>query len=118
ETILQQQAHMELLEELQQEIRAFRHDFTNLFSGLTLQAQAGDLKGIQDFMKKTSSYFDEKLGSEIAQMDGLNRIEMYALRSLLTAKLAKMRQEKIKTVLEVLRPVKKDQAMDGRDRKR
>ena len=115
ETILQQQAHMELLEELQQEIRAFRHDFTNLFSGLTLQAQAGDLKGIQDFMKKTSSYFDEKLGSEIAQMDGLNRIEMYALRSLLTAKLAKMRQEKIKTVLEVLRPVKKDQAMDGSD---
>ena len=39
ETILQQQAHMTLLEELQQEIRAFRHDFTNLFSGLTLQAQ-------------------------------------------------------------------------------
>ena len=39
ETILQQQAHMAVLEELQQEIRAFRHDFTNLFSGLTLQAQ-------------------------------------------------------------------------------
>lgn len=38
ETILQQQAHMALLEELQQEIRAFRHDVTNLFSGLTLQA--------------------------------------------------------------------------------
>ena len=66
ETILQQQAHMALLEELQQEIRAFRHDFTNLFSGLTLQAQEGDLAGIQDFMKRTSSYFDEKLGSEIA----------------------------------------------------
>lgn len=66
ETILQQQAHMALLEELQQEIRAFRHDFTNLFSGLTLQAQEGDLAGIQDFMKRTSSYFDEKLGNEIA----------------------------------------------------
>lgn len=115
ETILQQQAHMELLEELQQEIRAFRHDFTNLFSGLTLQAQEGDLKGIQDFMKKTSSYFDEKLGSEIAQMDGLNRIEAYSLRSLLTAKLAKMRQKRIKSVLEVLRPVRKELAMDGND---
>ena len=77
ETILQQQAHMVLLEELQQEIRAFRHDFTNLFSGLTLQAQEGDLAGIQDFMKRTSSYFDEKLGNEIAQMDGLNNIQLY-----------------------------------------
>ena len=102
ETILQQQAHMALLEELQQEIRAFRHDFTNLFSGLTLQAQEGDLAGIQDFMKRTSSYFDEKLGNEIAQMDGLNNIELYPLRSLLATKLAKMRQMHVKGVLEAL----------------
>ena len=98
ETILQQQARMALLEELQQEIRTFRHDFTNLFSGLTLQAQEGDLAGIQDFMRRTSSYFDEKLGSEIAQMDGLNNIQLYPLRSLLATKLAKMRQMRIKGV--------------------
>lgn len=105
ETIAQQQAHMELLEELQQEIRAFRHDFTNLFSGLTLQAQEGDLAGIQAFMKETSSYFDTKLGNEIQQMDGLKNIQPYALRSLLTAKLAAMRKLHIQTVLEVLRPM-------------
>lgn len=115
ETILQQQAHMALLEELQQEIRAFRHDFTNLFSCLTLQAQEGDLAGIQEFMKQTSGYFDEKLGNEIAQMDGLSNIELYPLRSLLTTKLAKMRQQRIKGVLEVLRPVSRDQAMDADD---
>lgn len=115
ETILQQQAHMALLEELQQEIRAFRHDFTNLFSGLTLQAQEGDLAGIQEFMKRTSGYFDEKLGNEISQMDGLSNIELYPLRSLLTIKLAKMRQHRIKGVLEVLRPVNRDQTMDADD---
>ena len=115
ETILQQQAHMALLEELQQEIRAFRHDVTNLFSGLTLQAQEGDLAGIQEFMKKTSSYFDEKLGSEIAQMDGLNNVGMYPLRSLLTTKLAKMRQENVRAVLEVLHPVREEQSMDVND---
>ena len=115
ETILQQQAHMALLEELQQEIRAFRHDVTNLFSGLTLQAQEGDLAGIQDFMKKTSSYFDEKLGSEIAQMDGLNNVGLYPLRSLLTTKLAKMRQENVRAVLEVLHPVHEEQSMDVND---
>lgn len=115
ETILQQQDHMALLEELQQEIRAFRHDVTNLFSGLTLQAQEGDLAGIQEFMKKTSSYFDEKLGSEIAQMDGLNNVGMYPLRSLLTTKLAKMRQENVRAVLEVLHPVREEQSMDVND---
>ncbi len=115
ETILQQQAHMALLEELQQEIRAFRHDFTNLFSGLTLQAQEGNLAGIQDFMKRTSSYFDEKLGNEIAQMDGLNNIELYPLRSLLATKLAKMRQMHVKGVLEALNPVRKEQGIDTDD---
>lgn len=115
ETILQQQAHMALLEELQQEIRAFRHDFTNLFSGLTLQAQEGDLVGIQDFMKRTSSYFDEKLGAEIAQMDGLNNIQLYPLRSLLATKLAKMRQKHIKGVLEALEPVHGHLRMDTDD---
>ena len=115
ETILQQQAHMVLLEELQQEIRAFRHDFTNLFSGLTLQAQEGDLAGIQDFMKRTSSYFDEKLGNEIAQMDGLNNIQLYPLRSLLATKLAKMRQMRIKGVLEALKPIDSRLDMDTDD---
>ena len=115
ETILQQQAHMALLEELQQEIRAFRHDFTNLFSGLTLQAQEGDLQSIQDFMRCTSSYFDEKLGAEIAQMDGLNNIQFYPLRSLLATKLAKMRQNHIKGVLEAMEPVTGHLRMDTDD---
>lgn len=115
ETIAQQQAHMELLEELQQEIRAFRHDVTNLFSGLTLQAQEGDLNGIQEFMKKTSSYFDEKLGNEIKQMDCLNNIQLYPIRSLLTTKLAAMRQRHMQGVLEVLYPVQERQMMETAD---
>ncbi len=115
ETIAQQQAHMELLEELQQEIRAFRHDAANLFSGLTLQAQEGDLNGIQEFMKKTSSYFDEKLGNEIKQMDCLNNIKLYPVRSLLTAKLAAMRQNHIRSALEVMHPVKEKQIMETAD---
>lgn len=115
ETIAQQQAHMELLEELQQEIRAFRHDVTNLFSGLTLQAQEGDLNGIQEFMRKTSSYFDEKLGNEIKQMDCLNNIQLYPIRSLLTTKLAAMRQRHMQGVLEVLNPVQERQMMETAD---
>lgn len=115
ETILWQQAHMELLEELQQEIRAFRHDFTNLFSGLALQAQEGDLAGIQEFMKETGNYFDTKLGNEIRQMDCLKNIRPYPLRSLITAKLAAMRQKQIQSVLEVLRPMNETQMIETED---
>ena len=46
ETIRQQQAHLRLLEELQIELRSFRHDFQNLLSGVALQAREGDLEGI------------------------------------------------------------------------
>lgn len=104
-TIAQQQEYMKLLEELQQEMRAFRHDFTNLFSGLALQAQEGDLNAIQEFMHTTSSYFDEKLGDEILQLEGLSNVQIYPLRSLLTAKLAVMREKHIDTELEILFPV-------------
>lgn len=105
ETIAQQQAHMELLEELQNEIRAFRHDFTNLLSGMTLSAQEGDVEAIQEFMKRTSGYFDEKLGKEIRQMEGIANIRIYPIRSLLSTKLSLMRQRHIQVVLEILNPV-------------
>ncbi len=105
ETIIQQQTQMILFEELQQEIKTFRHDFVNLFSSVTLKAKDGDLDGIQDFVKKTSGYFDEKLGDEIQQLEGLANIKNYPLRSLLTIKLAAMRQKNINAELEVLYPI-------------
>ncbi len=105
ETIAQQQAHMALLEELQGEIRAFRHDFTNLLSGMALSAQEGDVEAIQEFMRRTSGYFDEKLGSEIRQMEGLSNIRIYPVRSLISTKLNLMRQRHIQVALEIMNPV-------------
>ena len=115
EVLAQQRAHMALLEELQQEVRAFRHDFSNLLSGLTLQAQEGDLDGIRDFMKKTGNYFDEKLGSEIRQLDSLNNIRPYPIRSLISSKLAHMRHEQIHAILEVQYPLHETCAMNTED---
>lgn len=103
--ILQQQTHLALLEELQQELRSFRHDFTNLMTGMTLQAKSGDLKGIQDFMRNISSYFDERLGDEIKNLEAVNRIQIPALRSMVTTKAAQMKQDGIQTNIEVLYPV-------------
>lgn len=103
--ILQQQTHLALLEELQQELRSFRHDFRNLMSGMTLQAESGDLDGIQDFMRNISSYFDERMGDEIKNMEAINRIQINELRSLVTTKAAQMQQDSIQSSVEVLYPV-------------
>lgn len=103
--ILQQQTHLALLEELQQELRSFRHDFRNLMSGMTLQAESGDLDGIQDFMRNISSYFDERLGDEIKNLEAINRIQINELRSLVTTKASQMQQDGIQSSVEVLYPV-------------
>lgn len=103
--IIQLQAHLNLLEELQQEVRAFRHDFTNLMEGTSQRAADGDLKGIQEFLQSTGAYFDEKLGNEIRHMESISNIKIYPLQSLITTKAAKMQEEGLSYILEVPNPV-------------
>lgn len=105
EIIIMQQQHLGLLEELQQEMRSFRHDFTNLMAGVTEQASSGDLDGIQQFLRNTSVYFDERLGAEIRQVESVANIQIHPLRSLLTAKIAVMQNKGIKFRLEVLKRI-------------
>lgn len=103
--ILQMQTHLALLEELQQEVRSFRHDFTNLLAGASRQAMDGDLKGIRDFMQNTGAYFDDKLGNEIQHLECISNIKIYPLQSLITTKIAKMQEEGVAYLLEVPNPV-------------
>ncbi|MDO4272231.1 MAG: GHKL domain-containing protein [Eubacteriales bacterium] len=103
--ILQQQTHLALLEELQQEMRSFRHDFANLMAGVTIQARDGDLRGIQDFMRNTSSYFDERLGDEIKNLEAVSRINIPSLRSLITSKMAQIQRAGVQIDVEILYPV-------------
>lgn len=105
ETILQQQAYVHLLEELQREVRTFRHDFQNLLSSVALQANNGDLEGIHTFTHNITGYFDQKLGNEIRHMGNLAQIAIYPLRSLLTVKVAQMRQRDIAAEVEILLPI-------------
>lgn len=105
ETIAQQRAQLRLLEELRQEVRAFRHDFANLVSGMAISAQAGDAQGLRDFLQRTSGYFDERLGTEIQRLTCLQNVGPDALRSLLAVKLCAMRERGVRCELEVLRPV-------------
>ena len=105
EIIVQQQEHLALLEELQQEMRMFRHDFTNLIAGMTEQVQDGDIEGIRKFMQGTSSYFDERLGNEIKHLEGISNIKIYALRSLITTKSAVMQNYALKSTIEVKYPI-------------
>lgn len=105
DTIAQMQIYLTLLEELQQEVRSFRHDFTNLLAGASMQAAEGDLEGIQEFMQNTGSYFDEKLGNEIRYLECISNIKIYSLQSLITTKITKMQEQGIAYLLEVPNPV-------------
>jgi len=107
EIIGQQQEYLSLLEELQQEMRTFRHDFTNLIAGMTEQVRDGDLGGIREFMQGTSTYFDEKLGNEIRHLEGLSNIKLYPLRSLITTKTTMIQQLGLNYTIEVKYPVTK-----------
>ena len=45
------------------------------------------------------------MGSEIRQMEGLSNIQLYPVRSLISAKLNLMRQRHIQVALEIMNPV-------------
>lgn len=99
--IVMQQQHLDMLEELRQEMRSFRHDFTNLISGASEQAGAGDLAGVQEFMRSTGGYFDKRLGDEICQLESIANIKIPSLRSLFITKVAIIKQKEINFHLEV-----------------
>ena len=105
QTSLQQQTiYIEKLEQMQEELRRFRHDFKNMMTGMYLQAQEGDLAAIQTFIQDMTGDFDRQVGSQIRLMNQLGNVRMMEVKSLLLDKLTRMQEEKIACELEVLHP--------------
>ncbi|MFV0412007.1 MAG: hypothetical protein ACK5L3_01900 [Oscillospiraceae bacterium] len=104
EIILQQRAYVALLEDFHTELRAFRHDFKNLLSGMAVPAGKAGLAGAEEFLGRSAGYFDERLGREIQYMNQLARLEIPPLRSLLTVKLGEMRAKGVAAKLDIACP--------------
>lgn len=103
-SIRQQTIYIEKMEQMQSELRRFRHDFQNMMSGLYLQAKEGDLKAVQDFIQEMTGDFDRQVGGQIQLMNQLGNIRMMEVKSLFLEKFARMQQEGICCDFEALSP--------------
>lgn len=99
----QQKNYIENLENLQKEVRRFRHDFKNMMSGMYLHAKEGDMESIQSFIQEITEDFDEQVGTQIRLMNQLANIHMTEVKGLFLEKLQEMKTENIQCEMEVLR---------------
>ena len=80
--ILQQQMYVEHLEQMQQEIRVFRHDYKNMLSGMYLYAKEGEVAKIQNVLEKLEIDFDQKIGEKIHIATQIGNIQIPEVKSL------------------------------------
>lgn len=99
----QQETYIKNLENLQQEVRQFRHDFKNMISGMYLQAEDGNTEAIQTFIQDIAADFDIQVGEQLKRMNQLANIHELSVKSLLLTKLEIINQANIRCDLEVFR---------------
>ncbi|GCF93186.1 histidine kinase [Enterococcus florum] len=98
----QQQAYNRVLEEVQQDIRHFQHDYKNILSSFYLQLKEGKLKEAQELLEAKFLSFDKNVSFTIKQLNFLNNIKSLEVKSLLMTKMLQMEQKKIKLDIEVV----------------
>lgn len=108
-SLRQQAIYIEEMEQMQAELRRFRHDFKNMMAGMYLQAKEGDLDAVRNFIQEMTGDFDRQVGGQIRLLNQLSNIRVVEVKSLLLEKLARMRQEGIFCELEVVNPFKATQ---------
>ena len=105
--LLQQQAYIQRLEKMQEEMRLFRHDYKNMLASMYLYAKDGENKQIQEFVQRTIDYIDGSVTEELRQSAQIGNIQITELKSLILTKLMKMNQENVGCHLEVRMPIDK-----------
>lgn len=102
----QQNLYISNLERMQSEMRAFRHDYKNMLSGLYLRAGEEDGgEKLQQLLSDMTDSFDEQIGGYIQQTTQLGNLRVTELRSLILGKMTKMQKRGIVCHLEILYPV-------------
>lgn len=103
-SLQQQTIYIEKMEQIQKELRSFRHDFKNMMAGMYLQAKEGNLDAVQNFIQEMTGDFDRQVGEQIRLLNQLGNIHMMEVKSLFLDKLTRMQQDRIYCELEVLSP--------------
>ena len=106
--LLRQQLYAQTLEELQEELRTFRHDCRNLLTGLMEEQEDGVLS--RSFQELETG-FEKRLGEKIRAASQIGNVHIPQIRGLLLCKITQMAEQNIPCRLEVLYPVNRA-AMD------
>lgn len=89
----QLQDYAQYLEESEDELRAFRHDYRNMFNSLKISAQEGDTK---ELIQKLDEYTKTNLNAKaFEKYRDVNHIKIKSLKSIIIAKLTEMYGSKI-----------------------
>lgn len=102
----QQEMYIKNLEEIQQNLRTFKHDYKNMMSSLYLQSKEGQMENIEKSLSNMIEEFDENIDSKMNVTNQLANVQMIELKSLLFQKLTKIHQSHIRFHLEVLYPIR------------
>ncbi|MGV0057332.1 sensor histidine kinase [Lactobacillus gasseri] len=89
----QLQEYTKYLEESEDELRAFRHDYRNMFNSLKISAQEGNTKEV---IQKLDEYTKANLNAKaFEKYRDVNHIKIKSLKSIIIAKLTEMYREHI-----------------------
>lgn len=104
--IAQQTAYIQNLEEIQKDVRLYRHDFKNMMSGMYLDIKEGKTEALERYMHNMLDEFDQSIGAKIQSANQMMNIEIIELKSLLMTKISQMHALNIPCHVEVLYPVR------------
>lgn len=101
----QQERYIQDLESIQQNMRAFKHDYKNMMAGIYLQSREGNTEEIEKTISGMIDAFDEDIGKKMNLTNQLANIQNHEMKSLLLQKITEMERLHITLHLEVLYPV-------------
>ena len=102
-----QNMYINELEDIQKQMRIFRHDYQNQMSSLYLSSQKGDIENVEKSLKTMINDFDEHIGKKMNITNQLANIQIPEVKSLLMKKMTEMQKSNISVKLEVLYPFSK-----------
>ena len=97
--LLQQQHYVNLLENTQQKLRTFQHDYKNLVTGLYAQANEGNTETVKEYINSKILNIDRDIQADIRQTNQLPQINNMELKGLLLVKL--MESEKVDVAMDL-----------------
>lgn len=103
----QQNMYINELEDIQKQMRIFRHDYQNQMSSLYLSSQEGDIENVEKSLKTMINDFDEHIGKKMNITNQLANIQILEVKSLLMKKMTEIQKFDISIKLEVLYPFSK-----------